>query len=650
MKRAVLAASLATSLGVPVSALALPPPASAFGAVAQIEEVRISPDGKHVAMSTPSNPQGAIMIATVDEPGLKAIRLGDVEISQLQWADDQYLLATVRYKQKVLLGQRKRPVDWTAQRVVAIAQSDGKIASTLLGDDVASANLFSQRVSGIYPGPPVRVWMRGEAGRVGNQLRTPELFSVDPANGVGERVETGAYRTVDWGFDPRGLPRSRLDVGGHGELIALIKTPESQWTPFWTSHTEADRKGYHGYSVSEDAFIISRTMREGTQLVFKHLSDGAETPLGSPHLDDPVRMVWDPHKRTLSARGFGNLAVVYEWYDPDLASVQASLARVFPGKDVYLLDWSRDRTRFVIAIRGVDSPLSWSLYDRMQKTVSPIGEAYPDLKGVSLGATRWVSYKARDGLELHAYLTLPPNVSSLTRHLPLVVLPHDGPDQRDVPNFAYLTQFLATRGYAVLRPQYRGSAGFGDALQKAGDQQWSAGMQTDLLDGVSALAAQGAIDPRRVCVIGKGFGGYAALLAVTAHPSAYACAVSIAGVSNLKVLRARGGTGLRNFRQQLASISYREPIYDAGSPSLHADQVRAPILLVSVAGDVEVPTEQTDLMADALSAVHKPFERLVLTNTDHEIHSSGARTEMLEAIGAFLEKSLAPKVADRASP
>ena len=150
-----------------------------------------------------------------------------------------------------------------------------------------------------------------------------------------------------------------------------------------------------------------------------------------------------------------------------------------------------------------------------------------------MGTTRWITYKARDGLEIPAYVTLPPRAPPKDARLPLVAPPHGGPRVRDAYDFDYVAQFLATRGYAVLQPQFRGSAGFGEDFVKAGKGEWGGKMQTDLLDGVAVLAAAGEVDPKRVCIVGASFGGYAALAGATLLPDAYRCAASIAGIGDL---------------------------------------------------------------------------------------------------------------------
>ncbi|WP_304171808.1 S9 family peptidase, partial [Phenylobacterium aquaticum] len=242
-------------------------------------------------------------------------------------------------------------------------------------------------------------------------------------------------------------------------------------------------------------------------------------------------------------------------------------------------------------------------------------------------------------------LTLPPGGKPAGGKLPLIVLPHGGPAAHDDEGFDWLTQFLATRGYAVLRPQFRGSTGYGDAFERAGHGEWGGKIQTDLLDGVATLAASGQIDPNRVCIVGASFGGYAALAGATLHPEAYRCAASIAGISDLGTLSNQLGRlyGVDEGPQQalrrlLAGMSVEE--LRAISPVRHVDDVRAPILLIHADQDTVVAPSQSQFMAESLKAAGKSVEYVTLVGDDHYLMQSATRTQMLEALGAFLAKNL----------
>jgi dipeptidyl aminopeptidase/acylaminoacyl peptidase len=257
-----------------------------------------------------------------------------------------------------------------------------------------------------------------------------------------------------------------------------------------------------------------------------------------------------------------------------------------------------------------------------------------------------IKYKAADGLEITGYLTLPRGRDA--KNLPLIVLPHGGPAVRDAPGFDWWAQALASRGYAVLQPNYRGSLGFGAAFYQAGFGEFGRKMQTDLSDGVRDLARQGVIDPKRVCIVGGSYGGYAALAGASLEHGVYRCAVSVAGVSDLRsqILDSRrkgGRDALRYWQRFIGAKDLQDPVLDAVSPAAHAAAADIPILLIHGRDDTVVTIWQSRKMADALRAAGKPVEFIELKGEDHWLSRGESRLAMLQATVDFLERNNPPK-------
>jgi dipeptidyl aminopeptidase/acylaminoacyl peptidase len=265
-----------------------------------------------------------------------------------------------------------------------------------------------------------------------------------------------------------------------------------------------------------------------------------------------------------------------------------------------------------------------------------------------IGAVQMIDYQAADGLPMQGVLTLPPGAPA--RNLPLVVMPHGGPEARDWALFNWTAQAFAVRGYAVFQPNFRGSSGYGIAFRNAGFGQWGRKMQSDISDGVAALAKKGMVDPHRACIFGGSYGGYAALAGVTVQNGLYRCAVSYGGVTDphdrLFAIAERNRQysehyeepGMRFRLSYLGVRSLDDPSLDGISPQKLAKNADAPILLIYGDKDTVVPPQQSTDMAAALKDAGKPVELLRLDGEDHWLSRSKTRLQMLKATVAFVEK------------
>lgn len=613
-------------------------------------DAEISPNGQRVAILGGTSEQRVISIATIDKPDLPVLPLGQVEAVSLRWAGDDHVLARVAYWEST--SQR---VAYRFERNISVT-TDAKPVARLLDNDVMSQYLVQQPILGVTGTSSPRVLVPGLAdnGRADDRFDTRmkrkgesgtvfALWQVDPANGDGKLLERGTDDTFSWAVDLAGQPRVRLDIDEINHRFSVFGRPggKGEWKPVWDGGSYESRRAYFGYSEPDDAIYLALDGR----LVKKRLSDGAVEPVGQTGAGPSLSLIWDRHRNTAVGLSSGMERATYDWLDPEIGGAANALGRAFKNQQVDLVSWSKDRTRFLARVAGPASPGVWYLYDRPRKEISPMGEEYPELNGAQLGTTRWIHYQARDGLEIPAYLTLPPGAKPGAK-LPLVVYPHGGPRARDTYDFDYIAQFLATRGYAVLQPQFRGSWGFGDAFEEAGKGEWGGKMQTDLLDGIAALAKSGEIDSSRVCIVGASFGGYSALAGATLFPGSYRCAASIAGISDLGLLlveearpQGRDTASMNELRADLGAASSAK--IEASSPLRHvANAVRTPILLIHGDKDTVVPVEQSRQMAAALKARNIEHEYVVLPNENHYLTRTATRTQTLEALERFLAKHL----------
>jgi dipeptidyl aminopeptidase/acylaminoacyl peptidase len=315
-----------------------------------------------------------------------------------------------------------------------------------------------------------------------------------------------------------------------------------------------------------------------------------------------------------------------------------AVVQAFDGDSVTLVSHSSDFSKVVVLVQGPKYGYRYILIDLSKNDVVSIGKVYDGVD--SLLEVRRINYAAGDGLQIPAYLTLPRDRPP--HHLPLIVLPHGGPVASDTAEFDWWSQALADQGYAVLRPNYRGSD-LNEKFIEAGYGQWGRKMQTDLSDGVHYLVKHGIADPARVCIVGASYGGYAVLAGVTIDPGVYRCAVSVAGISDLARFlewHGRGGlddTVLTRFWDRFWGVSSAsDPALDAISPIKHIDAVTVPVLLIHGRDDTIVPYEQSQIMYDALRKQKKDVELVTLEHEDHNLSHGDTRTQMLQATVAFL--------------
>jgi dipeptidyl aminopeptidase/acylaminoacyl peptidase len=365
------------------------------------------------------------------------------------------------------------------------------------------------------------------------------------------------------------------------------------------------------------------------------------------------RDVRQPDPRAPTARSLvGAFSLVgderrYTFFDAKLQASWNAVVKAFPGDQVSLASWSDDKRKLVVEVDSPTMGPAYALVD-LERQERPLPERRlpgPDPEGVS--KVKPIKYKAADGLEITGYLTLPKGKDA--KNLPLVVLPHGGPEGRDTLGFDWWSQALASRGYAVLQPNFRGSEGFGWKFVQAGFGQWGKAMQTDLSDGVRHLAKQGVIDPKRVCIVGASYGGYAALAGATLDRGVYRCAASVAGPADLKRMLVDSNS---LFVQQqldhalLAAVHGRRWVKDpdlaAISPAKLADKVEIPLLLIHGKDDTVVPYVQSTMMADAMKKAGKPVELVTLTGEDHWLSRGATRLQMLTSVVDFLEKNNPP--------
>jgi dipeptidyl aminopeptidase/acylaminoacyl peptidase len=325
------------------------------------------------------------------------------------------------------------------------------------------------------------------------------------------------------------------------------------------------------------------------------------------------------------------------YFDPEFKTLAAALSKALPKSPIIeFTDSSRDGNKLLIFAGSDSDPGRYYLFDRAHKALAPAMIARPELEGRALASVKGITIPSPDGVSIPAYLTLPAGKDA--KGLPAVVLPHGGPSARDVWGFHWLAQFLAARGYAVLQPQYRGSAGFGDTwLNENGFKNWRTSIG-DITASTKWLASQGIADPNRVAILGWSYGGYAALQSAVTEPSLYKAVVAIAPVTDLQMAKdeSRYFTNYELVQKEIGS----GPHLVEGSPLRHVAAINVPVLLVHGTMDDTVRIAESQKMDAALRGAGKQSELLTFEGLDHQLDDSDARTQMLTKIGELLERTI----------
>ena len=325
------------------------------------------------------------------------------------------------------------------------------------------------------------------------------------------------------------------------------------------------------------------------------------------------------------------------YFDPNYERFQKSLNTAIPDAYNNIVSVSADENVYILFTSGSQTPGAYYLGNRKDKTLDFILEEYPLLYQKELSKKSKITFKARDGLDIEAYVTKPyKNVESKNVGL---VIPHGGPMARSYGGFDWFSQFFASRGYTVIEPNFRGSSGYGFEFEMASIQKWGGAMQDDLADAAKWLAKSDSVDEDKICILGASYGGYAAMMAAVRQQDVFRCAASFAGVSDLEyiVRKARRFTNYKVVKKQIGDDS---DILEQNSPVNFAKEVNIPLLLIHGDKDRVVDVYHSREMFDELKSFDKQVEYLELENGNHQLEIEQNRLDTLNAFDKFLSQHL----------
>lgn len=638
------------------SAQAQAPAVEAYGRLPAVSDVAITPDGSRLAIAGFENGRSHVRIVNVDTGAVERMTQAQpgTKLRGVSWADNDrvlYRVSTAVDPRSVSGGAwvgGPRVVEYW--RVGVFSRSTGAQRYIEVSEDYAWAHSGLTAIRSPIEGDP------GTGRMIAWDISNNRLgvFRIPLDRGRPGTVGGGTAQTVDIILDDRGNIGARVDADQDtnrwrvftydGSRARQIMQGESQFgeTPDVAGYLPDGRLVYSWRADSDFERVFALNLADGqTEVLAENAQFDTAGTMSDPWTHRVVGVVWIEDM------------VRQRFFDPQLqAAFERLSAQGLRDSNLMITTWSQDRKRIIVSAEINHGAGGYYLYEPESDRLRPIAEAYPELRGnEAVGVRQSITYRARDGQRVPAYLTLPASGGS---NLPLVLLVHGGPHARDVFTFDWWASFLASRGYAVLQPNYRGSTGYGYAWFDAGRRGWGTGvMQTDVEDGVDALVRNGIADGRRVCIIGASYGGYAALAGATLTPDRYRCAASIAGVSDLIVMlreAERFGGGRRGMAAEWWTLSMGDRREDpealrAISPAQRAGEVRIPMLLMHGVDDSVVPIAQSRLMRDRLRDAGKDVRYIEMQGDDHWLSNAETRTQMLRELETFLGQHIGPGAA-----
>ncbi|MBW8880083.1 MAG: S9 family peptidase [Asticcacaulis sp.] len=633
-----LAAVAARADETPAVATAPPPPVEAYAAPPFVDEIALSPDGSKVALISQKGDEKILTYMTVGQSVARPISLGQSKIRTMFFADNDHVVIG-RSATDSVAGKREvfgaTIVDLNTVKAVGLFEHiDGF-------DGLVYGNLARIRDGATY-----RVTASG-VQHDGHGIPTVCLYSFDPTHAGAHLIHRGSFDTKSWVVTPDGFPLAYYEFSDDTKV----------WQLYFNLAQPGQPNRFNKIYEVRDALNAPNLMgigRDGNSVViFLNAGDEAGTyhevsaagVLG-PALDpDAVGRDSTPlfHPKTGRLAGFAHHTdwFSYDYFDPLMKKLTEGLSAVM-GDDIRaaITDFAEDPRKMIVYAESATDAGSYYFIDFSSGDTQTLASQYPGVPAERVSQKSAIMYQAGDGLEIHGYLTLPPFKSP--KNLPLIVLPHGGPEARDYIDFDWQTQVLASRGYAVLQPNFRGSEGYGRDFVEKGYGQFGRKMQTDLSDGVRWLTAQGTVDSKRVAILGASYGGYAALAGATLDPGIYRCAVSIAGLSDVAAFIEFKAMNAQSNRTN--SVLYWKRFmgdpatYDQISPAHQAEKASCPVLLLHGEDDVVVPIDQSKRMEKALKAAGKPVEFVTYKGQDHWETVGSARIEMMKQALTFLDK------------
>lgn len=633
------------------AAIAPVPAAEAFFDNPSFSGAVISPSGNYLAAKI--GVKGKRNVLAVVELATKKTQVvahfADTDINTVQWVNDQRLLFDTGDNSVGVGDTGFAPglyaVDRNGAGFRQLASRFGKgLKGSSAQRDMLPWNTYMRRQAG----PQDSEWVYVESREEGSTA----LLRLNTVTGRTQSVPRPGDVT-SWLLDQSGLPRLAIAREKDQVTLHLRDGDDAPWRKLASfGAMPGSFASIKALAFGPDNGLFVETHRGADKSAVYRLD------LASGKLDD---------KPVLQLEGFdfsgrlvmhdGRLVGVHytrdgegsAWFDPGLKALQAEVDQQLP-QTVNMLELPADLKARNVLVRAFSDtrPASYYVYDRSAKTLDKVGDTRPGIAPEQMGRQEQLRIKARDGLEMPVMLTLPQQAAAGKR--PMVVLVHGGPYVRGT-NWGWdaQVQFLASRGYIVLQPEFRGSTGYGSRHFRAGWKQWGLKMQDDIADATQWAIDQGYADPKRICIAGASYGGYATLMGLVNHPQLYRCGINWAGVTDIGLLFS-GHWLYRDdaspeVRQLGMPVLIGDPVQDAErfkatSPTTQAHRITQPLLLAYGGADLRVPLVHGLRLRDAVRSHNRQVEWVEYELEGHGWQVPANKIDFWTRVETFLDKHI----------
>lgn len=596
------------------------------------QDIKISPTGEYYAATVPLEDRTILAVLRRSDKAVTAkLQIGeDAIVDQFWWVNDERVMASVAEK----IGRNDQPS--RTGELIAV-NADGERGKWLTHRYADTYTLMHDDL----PGDDRHVLITAVA--YGENPETV-LEKMDVYDGRRRAVSSAPVRNARFTTDRAGV--ARFAHGSGNDNIRKLYYREKQGADWVLINDESvSHVGEYALGFSADgltAYLQTERRTGPDAIVAWNPATGERKELLADPVVDPYSALHAVDSDVPVGASFMHDRMRTRFFDPQspTAKLYRQLEKAFPDSAVAITSATKDGKLLLVQVWSDRNPGDFYLFDTAKKQVDLVFSRKRWFKPADLPPTRGVEIAARDGLALHGYLTLPVGKPAGAPQ-PMVLLPHGGPfgifDEWWYDNE---TQMLAAAGYAVLRVNYRGSGNYGRRFHQAGAREWGGRLQDDLTDATRWAIAQRIADPRRICIYGASYGGYAALMGAAKEPDLYRCAAGYVGVYNLEKMHrddARSARSMRNWandwlgdRDDMAAIS----------PTGLAHRIKAPVFLAAGGKDVRAPVEHTEQMEKALEKAGVPVESLYFPNEGHGFYTEPHQREFYAKLLAFLSRHL----------